>query len=526
MTRRKATIWRYTAFGVAFGLLFPAFAFFLEMAVSAPGAFRPLALVRANPILAIVLLAPFVLGGVFSVIGRGQARLKAQLVRRAAAERAMWRLANLDSLTGLGNRRSLIDAIGRTLRTPGAPLPELLLVDLDRFKFVNDTLGHDVGDGLLRAFAERVASALGDDERLYRLGGDEFVVVDFTGAAGDRLAQRLIGCFADPFHVLGTQVVSSGSVGVASVCAGEASASPAMGRADLALYRAKATPGSSWARFRPEMAKVAHRRLSMERDIRDGLARGEFHVEYQPIVTVAGRAIRGFEALVRWNHPTRGAIPPDSFIPLAEVSGLILPLGAFVLRSACAAATAWPATVGVSVNVSAMQLRQSDFEAMVRSALAETGLDPARLTIEITESMLIADIESVADSIVRLRAAGVRFALDDFGTGFSSINHLRQIKLDFLKLDQSFVRRVRDDGREAGIIRSVVELARQFDLTTIAEGVEDLEELDLMTELGAAQVQGFFLARPMAADAVPRFLLDAMTASEADGAAAQGRGAA
>lgn len=492
---------RYTLFGVVFGTAFPLGALALDIGIHV--GFSDIRRMMSDPVFLVVCTAPLVLGFTFSVIGRARAALQAQLDLTLAQEAALWRIANEDSLTGQGNRHSLMT----TLACLDAP-SHLLLIDLDKFKFVNDTLGHHVGDALLRAFSERLLERLPEGADLFRLGGDEFVVLLRNGTAENAtsFARDVIACLSRPFLLAGTRVVIGGSVGIAAADPAQTSPTEALERADLALYRAKQTFGNEFCTYDASMSEAATLRLSLEADIRHGIEQDTFFLEYQPIVNLDTGRVRGFEALVRWRHPQRGLLAPDTFIPIAEVSGLIIPLGQHILRLACREAARWPAPLSVAVNVSVEQFKQRSFCDQVLAALDESGLPPGRLVLEITESLFILDIDMVSLSFDRLKQLGVRFALDDYGTGYSSINHLRQLDLDYIKLDRSFAKSALADPREQSVVRSIVELGESFGLTATAEGIETVEELDLMRAKGVTDAQGFLFARPLAATAIPAFL--------------------
>lgn len=494
---------RFTLFGIAFGFVFPVLALALDCLLAPRHDLSLIALFLDNPVHWIVALAPIVLGATFSVIGRGQARLERQLALTAAQEKALRQIAHRDSLTGCGSRHSLMIEAER-LREAGG---QLLVMDLDKFKFVNDTLGHHVGDRLLAAFAQRVTTHLGPRDRLYRLGGDEFVALlpacDEQGALA--VANRLVEALHAPFPLAGGQVSCGCSIGIAALLPSDEATGDALARADLALLRAKKTPGSAIVAYDEAMGRAARERVAIEREIRRALEEEAFSLVFQPIVNIARRQVRGFEALVRWDHPERGRIMPDAFIPIAEASGLIVPLGSQVLGAACREAASWPSPLSVSVNVSVEQFAQPDFCQTVARAIDTAGLPPGRLILEITESLFVSDMTHMRACFERLRRIGVRFALDDFGTGFSSINHLRQLDLDFLKLDRSFVSATAD-ARMMGIVRAVMGLAASLDLVTVIEGIECEEHLAAMAREGIEDAQGYLFARPMPGAAIPAFL--------------------
>jgi diguanylate cyclase (GGDEF)-like protein len=428
------------------------------------------------------------------------------LTEQRRSEEEINRLARYDSLTGLPNRmlmrRTLDEALQNKSGTPAA----LFLVDLDRFKNVNDTLGHPVGDALLKQVAQRLASVIGERGQIGRLGGDEFKAV-LPGiddeATLSALASRLIQQVSMPYVIDGHNIAIGASVGIA-ISPAEAGCGDALIRnADLALYSAKAAGRGTYCFFVPEMHAEAQDRQTLENDLRKAVGNGEIRLVYQPVVDARTEELSGFEALVRWLHPTRGAISPTLFIPLAEESGLILQLGEWVLRTACAEAAHWPDNIRVAVNLSPIQFTEPSLPTTIISALANSGLAPRRLELEITEGVFLVESESTDDTFGKLKSIGVRLALDDFGTGYSSLGYLKKAPFDKIKIDQSFVRGAATKGnRNAAIIRAIVSLAESLDMDTTAEGAETHDELALIRELGCSHIQGYIFGRPMeAADA-------------------------
>lgn len=499
---------KFAVSGVIFGLMFPTGAIAFERFLIGTRFSSLSDLIAQNPIHAIVCMAPFVLGATFWRLGANHARLKDQMQRAQAAEKDLGVLVNHDTLTGHGNRHSLGSDI-RTLEAEGAT-GRLLLIDLDKFKFINDTLGHHVGDALLVALSERVVGLLSPSAGFYRLGGDEFVVLDRTcdDAGAAELARRICQAIATPFDVCDTRVTCGCSIGIAAFDPAAPGMSALLARADLALYEAKAEFGNAHSFYTAEMAQEAQTRMSMEQAIRAGMERDEFFLEFQPILGVHAGKLRGFEALARWRHPELGSVPPATFIPIAEISGTIIPLGQKLLELACAEAAKWPNPLTVSVNVSIEQFKHRLFHDQVRSALDRSGLPPGRLILEMTESVFALDMIMIRDVFDRLRRLGVRFALDDFGTGYSSINNLRQLDFDYLKLDGSFASSVLENPREHSLVQTIIDLARHFDLETSAEGIETPEQYEKMCANGISEAQGFLIARPLSAEAIPDYLAD------------------
>jgi diguanylate cyclase (GGDEF)-like protein len=441
----------------------------------------------------------------------GSITIHMDVTEKRNSEKQIAFLAHHDALTGLANRVQLREHIEKTLQglKPGRQA-SVLCVDLDQFKIVNDTLGHSVGDTLLRAVSERLRDLAGDGDLVSRTGGDEFAIVQSAAElpmeAAATLAARIVEALRVPFELGDHHVVIGASVGIAIAPDDGCNADLVLKNADLALYRAKEDGRGAFHFFETEMdVKVQARRI-LELDLRQAISAGEFEVFYQPIVNLAEDRISGFEALLRWNHPTRGKVPPDEFIPVAEQTGLIVAIGEWVVRQACAEAATWPSELRVAVNVSPVQFRGSTLISAVVSALASSGLRSDRLEIEITETVLMHNNEATMAALHQLHSLGVRISMDDFGTGYSSLSYLRSFPFDKIKIDQSFVRDLIDRPDSIAIIRAVAALGSSFGMTTLAEGVETQEQLDKMRAEGCTEVQGYFYSRPVPASEVARLL--------------------
>ena len=425
--------------------------------------------------------------------------------------REIHELAYYDPLTHLSNRRQFMERLHRLQDGDGqaAPGHALLLVNLDNFKDVNDAYGAGTGDQLLQGAARRIAACARAGDLVARLGADEFAFL--TGTLGtpratavhqvEMLAAHIGRSLSEaPFHIGGIEHATSACIGVALVGEHGVHAETVLKQADLALSRAKAAGRGQVRFFRPDMEAIVSARATLEADLRRGLTEGQFLLHYQPQVAVDGREL-GHEALVRWQHPARGLVLPDSFIGLAEASGLIEPLGDWILRTACQQLVAWqadPATAGLTlaVNMSARQVRQPDFVERVLLVVTETGAPTNRLELELTESHLVEDLEGTVAKMSALRAQGLRISLDDFGTGYSSLNHLRRLPIDQLKIDQSFVRDILIDPTDLSIVRAIVEMGRNLGLEVLAEGVETHAQRDMLVELGCTRFQGYLFGRP------------------------------
>jgi diguanylate cyclase (GGDEF)-like protein/PAS domain S-box-containing protein len=424
--------------------------------------------------------------------------------RRSEAEAS--KLARYDSLTGLPNRAMMRAMLDQALANADARRRgcALMVIDLDRFKQVNDTLGHPVGDKLLKKVAGRLAKVLGDDGQVGRLGGDEFEAI-LPGieeeARLSELARRLIDEVSRPYRIEGHEIWIGTSVGIAVAVPGKTLAEGLIKDADVALYAAKADGRGTFRFFAQEMHALATERQILETDLRHALANDQLTLVYQPIVDSVSEEVVAFEALLRWHHPGRGLLPPALVIPLAEETGLMPRIGDWVLRTACTEAAKWPAHIRVAVNLSPVQFADPALAATVTGTLAASQLDPERLELEINEAVFLADRKVTEATLTRLRGLGVRLALDNFGTGHSGLGHLRDAPLDKIKIDQSFVRGATTPGsRNGAIVRAIVVLAESLGMDTTAEGAETIEELSLIRRLGCSQVQGFIFARPMPAD--------------------------
>ena len=450
---------------------------------------------------------------------------------RRQAEEKIQRLAFYDALCNLPNRRLLVKRLAQALSAShrsgchGA----LLFIDLDNFKDLNDTLGHAMGDTLLRLVGRRLVECVREADTVARLGGDEFVVMlehlspddAESTAAADATARKIQAALNRPYDLDGTRHHSTPSIGLTLFRGHAHKVDELLTRADLAMYQAKAAGRNALRFFDPRMQTALAERAALEADLRRGLDRDQLDLHYQPIVDIRG-ALVGAEALLRWRHPVRGMVSPAEFVPLAESTGLILPIGRWVLATACSQLARWArsddtAQLKISVNVSARQFRQPDFVAQVLEVVALAGARADRLKIELTESMLLNDVEDVIHKMAELKAVGVGFALDDFGTGYSSLSYLKRLPLDQLKIDKSFVRDVLTDPNDAAIARTIVSLARSLDLTVVAEGVETAGQHAFLARAGCGEFQGYLFGRPMPVGE----LMAAMRAQAAPGRAAE-----
>ncbi|NBW76318.1 MAG: EAL domain-containing protein [Sphingomonadaceae bacterium] len=434
------------------------------------------------------------------------------------------RLAQYDSLTGLANRHRIgkrLNAILTAYRTAKRACA-IFMLDLDRFKQVNDTLGHPAGDELLKQVAQRLQRVLGEKSfEIGRLGGDEFQVIlpdiDDRGRLGE-IAMTVITMLSQPYQIDGSRCVIGASVGIAIAPYDGITSEELVRSADLALYASKGGGRGQFRFYSSDLHSEAERRKQIEDDLRDALASDQMRVVYQPIVDATENKVVSLEALARWDHPELGEISPGIFIPIAEEANLIGQLGDWVLKQACSDASEWPGSVRVSVNVSAAQFGNHGFPALVAQALAYSGLPPERLELELTESVFLGDKSATEEMFTALKMLGVRLALDDFGTGYSSLSYLQHAPFDKIKIDKSFISEVTQPGsRNAAIISSIVSLAKALNMDTTAEGIEAHDELEAMRKLGVNQIQGFIYAAGVAGDEVMDNLLSGDWVIEPDG---------
>jgi diguanylate cyclase (GGDEF)-like protein/PAS domain S-box-containing protein len=421
------------------------------------------------------------------------------VTERKRAEAKIAHLAHHDVLTGLPNRAAFNECFAATLsraRQCGESFA-LMCLDLDRFKYINDLFGHAAGDALLCEVARRL-EAVTRGAFLARIGGDEFTLIiadENMPDAAARLAERVVTALGDPIEIEGRRLAANACVGVAVYPTDGNDGEKLICNADAALYRAKSEGPGSYRFFEPEMDRALRENREIQHDLKSALERGEFRLVYQPVAEIDGPVI-GFEALVRWHHPTRGLIEPSLFIPLAEDSGLIIALGEWVLRAACREAASWATGAQVAVNLSPAQFRHGDLPSLVHEVLLETGLPPSRLELEITESVLIDDFSRAQAMLRRLKALGVKIAMDDFGTGYSSLSYLQSFPFDKIKIDRSFIFELENNANNAAIVRAVITLAKNLNLPVLAEGVETEEQRLILSCEGCDQMQGYLIGKP------------------------------
>ena len=423
---------------------------------------------------------------------------------RKQSEARIARLAHYDALTGLPNRVFFREQLDQALkRVRRGEKLAVLFLDLDKFKEVNDTLGHQGGDELLKTVAGRLQSCVRDTDIVSRLGGDEFAIVatDINDATSViELAERIHGVLRQFCELEGNRFSMDASIGIAMAPQDGTEADQLLKNADLAMYGAKADGRATYRFFEADMDAAMKARRALEFDLRQAIMCGEFELHYQPLVNIREKTVAGCEALMRWRHPKRGMVPPSEFIPVAEDAGIVNQLGEWALRTACLEATQWRDDIVVTVNVSSVQFKNDSLVQVVLDALTESGLPPRRLELEITESLLLHDNEITMRVLNQIKALGVRIAMDDFGTGYSSLNYLRRFPFDKVKIDRSFIEHIADDPSSLAIVQAVISIAKSRDIATTAEGVEKNEQLELLRALGCTEMQGYLFspAKPAA----------------------------
>jgi diguanylate cyclase (GGDEF)-like protein len=420
---------------------------------------------------------------------------------RWMAEDQIRYLAMHDSLTGLPNRLQLRQHLDRAVARAKrhGHLMAVFCLDLDRFKDVNDTLGHPTGDALLAEVSARLRESVREVDLVGRLGGDEFAIVaEDLDAPEDamRLARRVCTSLGEPYHVNGHEVTSSASIGIAIGPLDHDAPETLLKNADLALYRAKEDGRNTFRFFEPAMDAALQKRRRLENDLRNALRKNQLYLDYQPQFDLVNGKLTSYEALVRWWHPSEGEIAPSTFLPIAEETGLIVPLGEWILKTACAYATTWPADTKLAVNLSPAQFKTQDVYGLVRRVLSETGLEPARLELEITEGIILQNTEAVMETLKRLDQLGVSIAMDDFGTGYSSLSYLTRFPVKKIKIDRSFIDTLGTSPQTSAIVSSIVGLGQSLHVTITAEGVETEGQAAMLKQWGCDQVQGFYYGRP------------------------------
>jgi diguanylate cyclase (GGDEF)-like protein len=443
--------------------------------------------------------------------GSGWVATHEDITEQRQAEVKIEHMAHHDSLTDLANRVLLNERLEQALgRYQGEQMVAVHHLDLDQFKAVNDTFGHPAGDKLLKIVADRLRGLVRETDTIARMGGDEFVIVQAPIADpsdATSLAQQIIEWMSEPYDIDGNQAIVGASIGIAVSPGDGLTPDKLLRNADLALYRAKGDGRGTFRFFEAAMDEQMQTRRVMEQDLRKALPAGEFELYYQPVVNLESSEISGFEALIRWNHPERGLVPPVAFIPLAEEIGFIVPLGEWIIRQACVTAAQWPEHLHIAVNISAAQFRGSSLMPVIVNALAASGLHPTRLEIEITETVLLHDREATLAVLHQLRALGVRIAMDDFGTGYSSLTYLQCFPFDKIKIDRSFVKDITENTGSLYIVRAVAALANGMGMAATAEGVETTEQLATIAAEGCTEMQGYLFSKPLPAHEIERLFL-------------------
>jgi diguanylate cyclase (GGDEF)-like protein len=455
-------------------------------------------------------------GRVFSIVrkpiaGGGWIATHEDITDRQRAEERIVHMARHDALTDLPNRVTLRERLDHELkRVKRGECLAVLCLDLDHFKSVNDTLGHPIGDELLKVVAERLRRCTREPDTIARLGGDEFAII-MTGmedpANAVALAKRIRESITKPYHLDGHQILADISIGISLAPVDASEADQLLKNADMALYGAKADGRGVYRFFEPEMDARMKARRELDMDLRKALVNAEFELYYQPLVNLQDNQIVAFEALLRWNHPARGLISPAEFIPVAEETGLIIPLGEWVLRRACEETANWPADIKVAVNLSPSQLKSRNLTEVVVSALASSGMPAHRLQLEITETVLMQNTFNTLATLHQLRALGVQIAMDDFGTGYSSLSYLRSFPFDKIKIDRSFIQDLSNGAEPLAIVHAVAGLAKSLNMISTAEGVETQQQLEKLQSVGCTEMQGYLFSRARPAAEIMRMFL-------------------
>jgi len=443
-------------------------------------------------------------------LGEKTVRLNHEIAKRKVAEQELKELALYDKLTGLANRHHFLGLLTQAMARSRRNDKQLaiLFIDLDRFKVINDSMGHDVGDLMLQEVAQRIKACLREEDIVARYGGDEFacVLMDIVSEADvAKVVDKLIATLAHPFNLEWREQFIGSSIGITIFAGTGERAEELVRNADAAMYRAKESGGNCFRFYDPAIGEVVSRRVQMEMDLRHAINHNEFVLHYQPQVNLQTGELSGIEALLRWQHPEQGLLNPDEFIPLAEQTGLIVPIGHWVLEEACSKYKLWldqglvpPETsLNAVVNISVHQFRQGDFIKVVADVLSSSGLSPQVLELEITESVVMEAADSAVEVLYALKEMGVRLAIDDFGNGFSSLGYLKHFPIDTLKVDKAFTSQLPGDRNDAAIVRAILELARSLGVRVVAEGVENVEQLNFLHENGCNDAQGFLLGYPV-----------------------------
>jgi diguanylate cyclase (GGDEF)-like protein len=443
------------------------------------------------------------------ILGGGWLATHEDVTERQRSEERIAHMARHDALTDLPNRVLLLEQLNHEIkRVKRGECLAVLCLDLDQFKSVNDALGHHIGDELLKLVGERLRGCTRELDIVARMGGDEFAIImtqmdQATDAAA--LSKRIRDSVIRPYQIEGHQIVTDLSIGISVAPMDAVDSHELLRNADMALYDAKADGRGTFRFFEPEMNTRMKVRRELEMDLRKALATEQFELHYQPLVVLETNEVNGFEALLRWNHPTRGMISPADFIPIAEETGLIVPLGEWVLKAACNEAVDWPDHIKVAVNLSPAQLNCRNLVSMVTAALSETGMPPQRLQLEITETVLLQNTFTTLATLHELRKMGVQIALDDFGTGYSSLSYLRSFPFDKIKIDRSFIQDLSNGAEPLAIVNAVAGLAKCLNMTSTAEGVETAQQMETLQAIGCTEMQGYLFSRPRPAHEIRQF---------------------
>lgn len=509
----NSVVVRHGLFGVGFGACFVAMAYAIDVLTSKAGLISYFSVIQDNPVQAVVSSAPLVLGTVFALVGAKQVRLQAQHDAIRAADKNIHFLANHDALTTLPNRNNFVEnlAVGLNADHDAGKFATLSFIDLDFFKDLNDRFGHDFGDEVLKVVSARLRTALRTGDIVARFGGDEFVVAQFGFTTNDQIlaaTARIANAFKTPLQVAGKEVSLTASIGTAIGPQHGTTSEALIKSADTAVYVVKARGRNAHAYFDHKFDEERNKRLKLEVLVRGALAKSALEIHYQPLFGFGNEQPKGFEALLRMKDENGVAVAPMDFIPVAEEIGLIDEIGSWVLTNACTTASTWPNDMQVSVNLSVAQFRRRSIVGSVKSALQASGIKPDRLVLEITESLLMAETESILEQLRELKALGVAIAMDDFGTGYSSLGYMLKFPFDRIKIDRSFVQELNTNNENAStLVNTIISLGHTLKMQVTAEGVETVEQAESLKSMACDDAQGYYYAKPMPATDIAAFLL-------------------
>ena len=516
------TILKYSIFGAAFGTTFVAAAYGIDLIAPGQGLLSYFLIVKNNPVQAVVASAPFVLGAAFAWVGAKQVNLQKQHEAAREADRSIHFMANHDALTRLPNRTNFAEnmSLGLSADVGAGRLSTISFIDLDFFKDLNDRFGHDFGDETLKAVALRLSAAIRAGDIVARFGGDEFVVAQFGFTKHEEIVaatSRVKEAFKLPLRIQGREVVLTASIGTAVSCLHGTTVESLVKSADTAVYVVKARGRNAQLFFDLKFDDERNQRLALEEIVRDAVAKNTFALAYQPLFAFGEKLPKGFEALLRLNDQDGNPVPPNRFIPIAEEIGLIDQIGKWVLLNACMTASTWPHDMQISVNLSVAQFKRHSIVGCVKEALQVSGIKPHRLVLEITESLLMTDTDSILEQLNELKEIGVAIAMDDFGTGYSSLGYMLKFPFDRIKIDRSFVQELASNNANAKtLVNTIISLGHTLNMQVTAEGVETKEQADILMSMNCDDAQGYLYSKPITAINLAAFMMKQFSKSTID----------